>query len=240
MPVRVRVLVALAATLLAASPAFALPVEVYFSWGSGPTQNVTYDADDLGESANPDGTYSYQGNASGPTGGWALSWDVTVKEDPFIDAVFAVTNNTDQIRTYQIVFTLPIAPAITGSSLAGASVIGNLTVDGDGGTLGHSGNAAMFTALLDGVPYATLLDFDSSVTLAFGSGSTGGQSFGLPGLTQPGPPVANTIGIQLLFTLTPGDSASFTSRFEIVAPEPGTALLLASGLLGLALAGRRR
>jgi hypothetical protein len=238
MLVRARVWVALAATLLATSPAFALPVEVYFSWGSGPSQNVTYDADDLGETANPNGTYSYHGDAAGPSGGWALSWDVTVKQDPFIDAGFVVTNNTDQTRTYQIVFTLPVVP-ITGSSRSGASVNATLTVDGDGGTLGHSGTEPMFTTLLDGVPFLSLLNHDSSLTVPFAGGSTPTELFGLPGLTQPGPPVASTMGIQLLFTLTPGDTASFTGRFEVVAPEPGTALLLASGLLGLVVMGRR-
>ena len=228
------------ATLLWAGQAFAYPVQVLFSWGSGPLQNTTLGPAALGESPNTDGTYDYDGSTS--SSGWALSWDVTAKPDPFVDAVFAVTNNTAGTQTYAIVFTLPVIPAIAPSSLTGASVIGNLTVNGDGGTLGHAGGTtAMFTALIDGVPYDTLLPFDSSVTLAFGSGSTGSDDFGLPGLTQPGPAVATSIGIQLTFTLTPGDSASFTSRFEVVeVPEPMAGLLLGSGLAGLVAFGRNR
>lgn len=239
---RVRLALAFAAALLWAGQALAVPVEVYFSWGAGPTQNTTYDASALGEVDNGDGTYSYTGAATPPSGGsgWNLSWDVTVKEDPFIDGVFAVTNNTGSTQTYTIVFTLPVTPAITPSSLSGASVIGNLTVDGDGGTLGNAGADPMFTAILDGVTYDTLLDFDSSVTLAFGSGSTGAAAFGLPGLTQPGPAVNSSIGIQIRFTLTPGDSASFTSRFEVIpVPEPVTAFLLGAGLLSLGVLARR-
>lgn len=241
LPIRlpIRFVTAFAATLLWVGTAAAVPVEVFFAWGAGPTQNTTLGSAQLGEVANGDGTYSYAGSAS--SAGWGLSWGVTVKEDPFIDGVIAVTNNTAATQTYTVIFTLPITPQVLPSSLAGASVIGNLTVNAGGGTLGHNAGAPMFTALLDGVPYDTLLPFDSSVTLAFGSGSTGADSFGLPGLTQPGPPVLSTMGIQLTFTLTPGDSASFTSRFEVVPiPEPMTALMLGGGLVGLALFGRKR
>jgi hypothetical protein len=230
----------LATTLLLwATPALAIPVQVYFSWGAGPTQNTTLGPTQLGEEANTDGTYSYDGSAS--TGGWGLSWDVTAKQDPFIDGVFAVTNNSAGTQTYTIIFTLPIAPQIVPSSLTGASAVGTLTVNCGGGTLGHNAGQAMFTALIDNSPYDTLLPNPSGFTLGFGSGSTASDSFGLPGLTQPGPQVLNSIGIQLTFTLTSGDSASFTSRFEVVpVPEPSlVALLFGGGLIGLTVLGRR-
>jgi hypothetical protein len=235
---RLRASCAFAALLLWAGPALAYPVQVYFSWGSGPTQNTTLGATQLGEVDNSDGTFDYSGSQS--TTGWALSWDVTAKPDPFIDAVFGVTNNTGGVQTYSIIFTLPVTPAIPNAT-AGASVIGNLTVNTGGGTLGHSGTTAMFTTLIDGVPYDTLLPFDSSVTLAFGSGSTGSDDFGLPALDQPAPAVNTSIGIQLTFTLTPGDSASFTGRFEVIpVPEPMRALLAGGGLLAALVFARRR
>jgi MYXO-CTERM domain-containing protein len=47
------------------------------------------------------------------------------------------------------------------------------------------------------------------------------------------------IAIRLRFNLSPGDSAGFTSVFNVI-PEPSTAVLAGFGLLGLLAAGRRR
>jgi len=51
---RVRLLSAFAATLLWAGPALAVPVNVYFSWGSGASQNTSYDSTQLNETDNGD------------------------------------------------------------------------------------------------------------------------------------------------------------------------------------------
>jgi hypothetical protein len=50
-----------------------------------------------------------------------------------------------------------------------------------------------------------------------------------------------TIGLTIRFDLTAGDSASFTSNFDVQpVPEPGTALLLGLGLAGFAALRERR
>ena len=51
-----------------------------------------------------------------------------------------------------------------------------------------------------------------------------------------GPPVLETIGIRISFSLTPGEQMSFTSVFDVV-PGPGGLVL---GLFAAALTRRRR
>lgn len=215
-------------------------------FGSDPGNTTTWAPSNVGEVANPDGTFSYTGNTPFGGGNYDALWNVTTNADPYVDGVFAITNNTASVQTFVLTFSASVTPALA-TAVGGASVIGTLTVDGDGGTLGHVPDGPdldldpepMFEALVDGASFLGLLAYDSSVTAAFGSASTGSDAFGLPGLTTPIPGgVASSIGIRLSFTLTPGDSASFTSRFEVI-PEPTTALLVGAGLLGFALSRRR-
>jgi hypothetical protein len=73
----------------------------------------------------------------------------------------------------------------------------------------------------------------------FLSNVIGPAAFGTPIPSQPGPAALATIGITIDFTLTPGDSATFTSVFVVESiPEPGTGLMVGLGLI--ALAARRR
>ena len=242
---RFRTIAGFVAALVLAGDALA-SADFTVDFGQDPGSLITWTPSNLGEITNPDGTISYVGSSPFGGGNFDAAWDVTTDADPFVDGVFAITNNTLATQTFIINFSVPITPALT-SAVGGASVIGNLTVDGGGGTLGHVADGPdpdtdpepMFRAFVDGAVLQGLLVFDSSVSAAFGSTTTGSDFFGLPGLTTPIPGgVSSTIGIQLAFTLTPGDSASFTSRFEVI-PEPTTGLLVGLGLIGMGWLRRR-
>lgn len=239
-------------SMLAAGASQALPVTLEVRWGRDQETLETLsepeilDAAMLNEFDNGDGTFAYLGDhgATESPGSWSLGWDVLADPDPFVNGIFAVTNTAATTQSFVLTFTLPIIPPISPSSLTTGSVAATLTADGNGGVLGHIGTEAMYLASVDGIPFRSLLDFDNSVTATpFSSVTASGFSFGatLAGPNEPGPAIANEIAIRLAFSLTPGDSASFTSRFEVIPiPEPLPLGLLLSGITGLAFAGRPR
>lgn len=185
----------------------------------------------------------YEGDASGT--GWGLAWDLTADPDPFVNGVMAATNHSAMTQTFGLMVTQPIAPALSPSSLMGGSVQGGITADGDGGTLSSLAGTAIYQAMIDGGVlggFGDLLVDPISLTVgAFGSDSFAPESFGsMPMIpSEPGPSVATSIGILLSFSLTPGDTATFSAVFaaeQIPTPAP----LALFGVAGLAALRRRR
>jgi hypothetical protein len=170
------------------------------------------------------------------------NWTVVFKEDPYVTNNVNVTNNTLVTQTFIATVILPI-PAFGYDSVINSSV-GVTTTDSNGNNIlsfANSGGTPIFQGTVNG---GTVLSMNppglplttASCPVAF-PGCTATSATGTA-FQAAGPGVANQIGITLTFTLSPGDSAGLTSRFEVV-PEPSTALLLGGGLLALGAARRR-
>lgn len=170
------------------------------------------------------------------------TWNFSLDEDPLVSGTTAVTNSSGLTKHFTMIFTLLLAAPVTPSSVIGGSMQGGATDNtGNGVTLASFGGSSLYAAQIDGTTVQTLYNDPQSFSAGnFLSVNVPQASFGTPIPSQPSVAALNSIGIVFDFTLTPGDSASFTGVF-VAVPEPGTVLLLGMGVAGLALAaGRRR
>ncbi|NNL65976.1 MAG: hypothetical protein HKP30_07035, partial [Myxococcales bacterium] len=198
---------------------------------------------------NPSGTSSTSGDvttwtltAATPVEGVSVdSWSAQLKEDPFVTNNIVVTNTTAFTQTFVATVLLPI-PAFAYDEVISSS-IGVTTTDSNGNNVLSFANSGVIPIYQGTVNGSTILSLNppglplttASCTVPF-PGCTATSATGVASLAVT-PGVATSIGITLSFTLSAGDSAGITSRFEIV-PEPSLGLLLLSGLFA-AIALRR-
>lgn len=188
------------------------------------------------------GSCSLNGPVSGAMNEWMLtSASLTLNPDPSVLAITAVTNTSSVTQTFVLSVSLPIAPSFGAPSLIQGSISGSLTDTSSAtgkGTVGAASLAAVlggsvYTGQIDGSGVRTLLDdpFSVGVAVANGSAVIGPADFGIPVRESVATATTTDIGIELRFQLSAGDSASFTSVFDVIpVPEPGVALLVACGL----------
>jgi hypothetical protein len=188
---------------------------------------------------------SLAGPVAGGSGDWMLTMEsLTLNSDPSILAITAVTNTSSVTQTFVLTVTLPIAPSFGPPSLIQGSIGGSLTDTSSATAQGTVGDASLsavsggsvYTGMIDGTGVRTLLDdpFSVSVVVNNGSATVGPDDFGIPVRESIAVATTTNIGIELRFDLSAGDSASFTSVFDVV-PEPASALLVGCGLAALGL-----
>jgi len=163
--------------------------------------------------------------------------------DPFVLNNFFITNNLAVPQVFSVFVGLPTALA------APNTISGNVrtsVIDGgtDGAVISSVAGSPIYQAQVDFATVATLQNDPFSVVAVPGGSNTAAATFGP---VASGVPVASTIGIQLRFTLSPGDTASILSRFDVIPggangglPEPTTLTL--GGIVampGIGLRGRR-
>ncbi len=187
----------------------------------------------------------YSGHLEDPNY-WSLNWScafsnaegVAASGGAFVTVNMVVVNNDVEVQNFSCLVELPLASTIF-SPLETGSIAGSVTdVTGDGATVFAPAGNRIYTPRIDGVDEAPGFLLEAPFNQAappLMSAVVGPASFGFIPATQD---ADTSIALYLSFDLTPGDTATFTSIFEISKiPGPGGAAALAAlGLLG----GRRR
>jgi len=163
--------------------------------------------------------------------------------DPFVLNNFLVTNNLNVPQVFTVFVGLPAtlaAPNTISGNVRTSVIDGGL----DGASITSVPGQPIYQAQVDFAGVTNLQNDPFSVVAAAGDSASASASFGP---TVSNVAVGSTIGIQLRFMLSAGDTASILSRFDVVPggangglPEPTTLTL--GGLvavLGMGLRGRR-
>jgi hypothetical protein len=167
--------------------------------------------------------------------GWSLSMD----SDPFVTNNFTITNTSGSTQTYTLGTTIGITPAIPIGAMQGSIGFTLTDNNSNGATLATSG-VSIYQGEIDGNVARTLWNPTTSFTAPFASTSSS-TYFGFPTREAAPESIDSDIGILITFSLTNGDSASFTSNFDVVpVPVPAAVWLFGSGLLGLFGLSRRK
>ncbi len=169
---------------------------------------------------------------------WGGSADFVINElaydiDPIVYNNILIHNNSGMAQSYVVTVSLP-------SFLAGPTQIrGSIDTSliGTSAQVNTTSPFSIYTALIDGTSVATLQD-DWFVLTTPQAAVSSTASFGWD---LPYAAVNNNIGIELRFTLSPFDTVTIISDFEVVdvIPEPSAFALLGLGLGTLVVARRR-
>lgn len=228
---------ALAITAIAHADLTEAPVISMSIANNDPDQWWGYDFDsaDYGETTGQGSYFEYGGSTT-----WDecdISWWHDLEVDPALGFGFSVTNNLTWTETYTLVAEVTV-PGWTDGTLLGASVSGSVADTNFDGSATMTGRAdGLLSALLDGnVELEVGQNVTASVDTLGGSAAFGPFSEGLSGsgATIVGPTVTNgVLRIELDFTLTAGDTATFSGGYLVEYVPAPAGLFALAGLAGL-------
>lgn len=232
---------------LAAAPAAGVTI-TFDVVGGAPAEDVV----GLGNLSDPGQGYEFWTLSDAPLdlqGVKINAWTVQLG-DYWLTNNINVTNETSALQTIVASVAMPLdSPTDLGAAIASSFGIAFTDSDGNGDFLLQTDGATPFySGFADGGTVLSLDLVDAPFTTADCApfafkGCSGSAANGIS--SAPASGTTGSLGIELAFQLSPGDSVAFTSRFAISPsaiapiPEPGTALLLGLGLLGLGGARRR-
>jgi len=185
-------------------------------------------------------------NLGGLSGASVKVDQLEFNNDPFVLNNFFITNNLSVPQVFSVFVGLPTTVS------APNTISGNVrtsVIDGgsDGASITSIPGFPIYQAQVDfaNVPGGSLQN-DSFGVIASPSAQQA-SAFASFGPTASNVAVGSTIGIQLRFSLSPGDTASILSRFDVIPggpngglPEPTTLTLGGIvAVLGIGLRGRR-
>lgn len=229
----------LASTAVSAAPVTLQVCSGAICWNGGGTiaDGVVVDWSDVETMANSNGMSVNNWEAAN---GLDLdAWSLSMDSDPFVTNNFTITNTTASTQTFSLTTTIGITPVIPNGLMQGSIGFSLTDNNGGGATLSASG-ASIYQGLIDGNVTRTLWDSPTSFFTPFAT-TTANTFFGFPTREIAPESIDSTIGITIMFSLTAGDSASFTSNFDVVpVPLPAAIWLFGSGLLGFIGVARRK
>lgn len=240
-------LLVLTVSLWNCSSAFATPIAtsagdvVVTIDAFNPVTQVSSSADFL-IPVNEDDTFSLIGARDPGSNDWSLTnLDVTGNIDPFAFVSYSITNqNPSSVMIFSVSVTLPIAPLVP-TTVHGGFMSALLTDSNLNGfaRVTTVGGIPLYQGQIDSTTVLSFYPHPYVLTTPGGSAVVPFVTAGLPGPTLPSGPALSTIGILHVFSLTPGDTFSGTSFFQVeVVPEPSS-LALVLGLCAMGLGSRR-
>jgi hypothetical protein len=157
--------------------------------------------------------------------------------DPFVLNNILITNNTGVTQIHTVTVGLPTSFGAP-NQIKGTVTTGVIDGGLDGATVATVVGVPIYRAKIDNTSIVgTLQNHPFSVSVPPAGGSAASTAnFGPVGNAVP---VNSSINIELNFTITPGDTATLISRFDVFVPEPTSFGLIASALAFMAAVRRR-